>query len=144
VARPFTGAVSAAFYRCLDHGDPAQLHGITRRAVARNEALHPRGVVFDRHWLTMLSVLPPALHPGWLPAPPTLLCWTDPSTTLARVSARGETVRNSIALHRDHCALFLTLARRHDVPVLDTTRITPRQAMASLQTHHPQLMSPWI
>jgi hypothetical protein len=143
-ARPFTGAVSAAFYRCLARDDPDQLHAIARRAVARLEALHPGGVVFDRHWLTMLSVLPPSLHGRWLPPPPTLLCWTDPVTTLHRVSARGETRRNDLDLHRAHCALFLEHAQRHGIPVLDTTRLTPRRALEHLQMQHPRLLSPWI
>jgi len=144
VARPFTGAVSQAFYRCLAQDEPQQLHGIARAAVARLEALHAPGVVFDRHWVTMLSVLPQRCWPGWLPSPPTLLCWADPLTTLARVSARGETTRNTLELHQCSCALFRELAQHHELPVLNTTQLAPDRALATLRAQHPTLLAPWI
>lgn len=143
VARPFQGSISDAFYRCLASGDQGELDLIARRAVTRLAAEHASGVIFDRHWLTMLSVLPPTLWSGWLPAPPTLLCWADPTTTTARVSARGEQRRNSPAYHRRYCSTFLELAQRHSVPVLDTSSLLPAQALPRLQEQLPGLLSPW-
>ncbi len=143
VARPFTGAVSAAFYRCLERGEYASLSRITRAAVTRLEAQHPAGVIFDRHWLTMLSVLPRELWADWHPTPPTLMCRADPATTSARVSARGETRRNTPAYHRRYCEAFSALAQRFGVPVLDTSNLPPQRAWPSLLSQHPGLVAPW-
>ncbi len=131
VVRPFVGPIADAFYRCLEAGAFAELDRVTREAVARCAA-EPRGqrpLLFDRHWLTMLSVLPPSLHGGWLPPPPTVMCHADWRTTLARVSARGETRRNSAPYHQRYCDRFLRLARRHDVPVIDTAASTPEASL---------------
>ena len=144
VARPFEGAVSDAFYRCLASGEHATLDRIARSAVDRLGAQHAGGVVFDRHWLTMLSVLPPSLWPGWLPPPPTLVCWADPATTHARVTARGETRRTSPQAHALACARFLELAQRHGASLLDTSALAPDQALHALMARHPTLLGPWI
>ena len=143
VARPFQGSVSDAFYSSLAIGDHQTLHRVARAAVARKRAEHAAGVVFDRHWLTMLTVLPRRFHAAWLPAPPTILCWADPTTTRARIDARGETCRNTSATHEHYCARFEELARRHRVPILDTSATITSKAFRRLTDDLLPRMGPW-
>lgn len=131
VARPFTGPVAQSFAAHFDAGRFQELHRCTRDAVDGAVAsLGPAPkVVFDRHWLTLLSVLPPDLWEGWLPPPPTVMTWAPPEVTFQRLTLRGETRRNTLAYHQEWCARFLDLARRFQVPVLDTSRLSRDQVL---------------
>ncbi len=133
--KPFQGEVSEAFYRHLADGDFEALDAICQADISNVLASwEGESLVFDRHWLTMLSVLPYPLHSRWRPAPPTVLCWADPATTMARVTARGEERRNTLAYHQRYCGIFLDLAQRYGVPVIDTARSSPAQAAALVGT----------
>jgi len=129
--RPFRDAVAQRFVELVQRERFDELDRYTRAVVERDAAEHreARCLVFDRHWLTLYSLLPEDLFGNWTPLPTTVMCWADPPTTLARVSARGETSRNSLAYHTRYCRVFRQLAERFAVPLIDTTASTPRRAL---------------
>lgn len=130
MVRPYTGDVARRFVALHDQGRLRELHDFTLGVVRRHEAAraYARAVVFDRHWLTMWSLLPEELQAEWEPLPPTVMAWADPETTFARVTARGETARNTLAYHQRYCAVFADLAARCRLPVVDTTGASPDAA----------------
>jgi len=82
-------------------------------------------LVFDRHWLTMYSVLPEEYWPGWEPRPRrTILCWCDVPTTVERLTARGEPA-GEISVHAYYCDVYADLARRFQIPIIDTSALGP-------------------
>ena len=95
-------------------------------------------LVFDRHWLTLFSVLPPAFFSDWLPFPPTVLCWTDPQTTAQRLALRGEQARQ-IEKHEHYCAYYRELALRFEVPIVDTTHTSVEEAAEEVLGHWHKL-----
>ena len=63
-------------------------------------------LVFDRHWLSMFTVLPEEYYAHWFPLPTsTILCWTDVETTCRRLRDRGEQVGKR-QTHRQTDELF--------------------------------------
>ncbi len=144
VARPFTGTVAQEFTRCFNADLFDELNRITLDAVQACLQAYQTVelLVFDRHWLTMLSVLPESLHNRWLPHPATVMTWADPETTYKRLCARGETVRNSLEYHEQYCAVFRELAHRHSIPVIDTGRLTEEEALHTVKQLAEQLLAP--
>ncbi len=45
---------------------------------------------FDRHWLSLFTLLPESCFESWMPLPPTVLCWASPGSHRA---ASGRTRR---------------------------------------------------
>ncbi|MDQ5821773.1 MAG: AAA family ATPase [Actinomycetota bacterium] len=107
-------------------------HLAVERALAQGDETTP--LVFDRHWLTLFTVLPERLHASWLPLPLTVLCWTDGATTARRLAQRSEPV-GDLAQHEHYCRLYRELALVHDVPILDTTALSVQAAVDRLVNH---------
>lgn len=59
--RPFSGPLVERFFRYREQGDFDSLHAMTHETVPGlvRQYADAQTLVFDRHWLTMLSVLPP-------------------------------------------------------------------------------------
>jgi len=94
---------------------------LARASIDRFESLHAdESVVFDRHWLTMFTVLPEAYWSGWRNRPRTVVFATDPATTMRRLGARGEDPL-SAELHKYYERMYREIAARFNVPVVDTT-----------------------
>lgn len=91
-------------------------------------------LIFDRHWLSMFTVLPEAYYSSWLPLPPTILCWTDVATTCSRLIERGEPV-GDVSQHAYYCRRYHELAEQLAIPVLDTTRRSVAESLEWLLAH---------
>jgi DNA polymerase III delta prime subunit len=102
-----------------------------RRAVARAAATEPgRPQIFDRHWMTVLSLLPEEHWDRFDPMPPTLLCWSDLDTTLARLAERDGASPNAAAVreHEFYLERYKLIADRFGQQVLRTDRLTADEA----------------
>lgn len=84
------------------------------------ESRGKRPLVFDRHWLTMFTVLPESFYHVWHPLPQTVLCWSNLETTLARLRQRGEEI-GDIGKHRYYLSRYRELAVRFGVRAIDTS-----------------------
>lgn len=120
-ARPLRGSVGELFLWSAERGEGAFASALAQRAVAR--ALERAGdapvVVFDRHWMTVFSVVHEAEWPAWEPRPRTVLCWADLDATMSRLDARdqGQWTR---AEHARWLEVYRGLAERFGVPLLRT------------------------
>jgi thymidylate kinase len=114
----------------------AHLWGASRYAEADRAArfalrlaLETEGnLVFDRHWMTMATVLPAKYLEAWRPFPTTVLCWTDLSTTLERLARRGEDI-GDVGYHRHYIPKYLRIAHQTGVSVVETTELSVDQAV---------------
>jgi thymidylate kinase len=88
-------------------------------------------VVCDRLWLTVFTLVPPALFGQWGPRAPTAVCWADQATTEARLCLRDEEVR-SRDWHERYLERYLHLAARFDCPVVRTDVQSEQQALEKL------------
>jgi hypothetical protein len=132
VLNPFSGQVGAVLVHLARTGQHALADDVAHAAVAAAIAEAPPGpVVFDRHWFTASQLLSPAFRSGWAPYPPTVMCWADRPTTIARLVARG--VPNpSEHMTEARIASYRALAEELRLPVLDTSRITPEAGAAEV------------
>jgi adenylate kinase family enzyme len=125
VVQPFTGTLGDLIAWHWTNERYEEADSLARTALERvYERLDgtPR-VVFDRHWLSLFSVLPEPLWESWTPLPPTILCWVDTETTCRRLVERGEAVGPRDE-HAYYVARYRALARRFRVPLLDTSKRT--------------------
>jgi hypothetical protein len=132
VLNPFSGQVGSIMVHLARTGQHALADDMAHAAVAAAIANAPAGpVVFDRHWFTASQLLSPTFRSGWDPRPPTVMCWADRPTSIARMIARG--VPNpSEHMTEARIASYRSLAAELNVPVLDTSRITPEEGAAQV------------
>jgi hypothetical protein len=131
--RPFAGAAGARLL-ALAARDPegAARFGWETIATAATEA---RGdaLVFDRHWITVCSLLPALMWQPAVPLPPTALCWAALEPTLARLAQRDEPAE-PVAEHVRYLASYEELGRRFHCLVVRTDQESEDQSLARLVT----------
>lgn len=90
-------------------------------------------LVCDRHWMTVFSLLPQEYwnDPGWLPLPPTALCYAALETTLSRLSERSEKAYDR-DYHSYYLDLYLRLAQLFNAKVLRTDHYNYKDSLAQL------------
>jgi hypothetical protein len=122
--RPFEGKLGKLIAWSWGRSEFELADSIARASVRKELASNggAPALVFDRHWLSLFTVLPRSFHDAWRPLPPTVLCWTDVETTCRRLAERGEPV-GDVRTHEHYCARYRELAAEHGVPVVDTTRL---------------------
>lgn len=79
-------------------------------------------LVFDRHWMSMFTVLPEEYHNNWMPLPATVLCWTDLQTTILRLVERGEDPSGE--KHEFYINAYKGMAIKYEVPIINTTNMS--------------------
>jgi hypothetical protein len=109
--RPFAGATGARLLE-LAKCDPGETVQFARSVVAKaTEMARGDVLVFDRHWMTVCSLVPEPHWSVWTPIPATALCWADLSTTLARLAGRDED-EESVLEHRRYLRCYWDMAHR--------------------------------
>jgi len=76
-------------------------------------------LIFDRHWLTMFTVLPQDFFSQWQDKPTTILCWADVETTNKRLDERDEPKDQWCNEH--YCKLYKDLAEEYGVFTVNTS-----------------------
>ena len=132
--RPFAGATGRRLLELAAARRPAVLLEFARAALDRATAGNPGGLhVVDRHWMTVLSLLPPERWDDWGEIPPTTLCWIDLDATAQRLSARGDRVdAQARREHAFYLERYAALAERFGCPVLRTDLLSADEATARL------------
>jgi thymidylate kinase len=96
---------------------------LARASIEREmESADPhRPILFDRHWLSMFTVLPEELWHSWHPLPLTVVCHADTDVVVRRLLERGEDSGDRYE-HVRFQQLYLELARLAPASlVIDTT-----------------------
>lgn len=129
---PFSGALGDRMLAAAVEGHPERTASIAHAAVARSIDECPSSVlVFDRHWMTVLTLVPEKFWEPWLPPPPTTLCWADVNTTIRRLDCRGE-AKLSRGHHSYYIARYRNIAERFDCQVLSTVGMSETDSLARL------------
>jgi len=131
--KPYVGTVGTLLNWLHLRGEEALVNDIGRAEVARLMEVYAeaRCIVFDRHWLSILSVISSHYSDSWFPPPPTIVCVADAATTEERLRRRA----TPAAERRDTARYgrrFRELAQQFALPTLDTSRTTVDQAVAKL------------
>ena len=118
--KPFFGEGGELMLAAAEEGRTALAARLARDLVkeASTAAAEPIQV-FDRHWMTVFTLLPESHWEPWFPLPPTILCWSNLPTTLERLKRRGEAL-TSYNWHVRYLACYDELARRFTVPFVRT------------------------
>lgn len=122
--RPFGGATGRALMAAATAHDPVQVLAVGEGALRDALGAHRDSpvVVLDRSWMTVASLVEPAeFAAAWTLWVPTVLCWSDLTTTLQRLAVRTEEPEDT-SWHSFYLDRYLELARRFDVPVVRTDR----------------------
>jgi hypothetical protein len=133
--RPFGGATGHALMAAATAHDHAQVLTIGHDALHDALETHREApaLVLDRSWLTVASLVEPEqFAAAWTLWIPTILCWSDLATTLARLDQRTE-APEELAWHTLYLDRYLELARRFDVPVLRTDTAPVEDCVRSVQ-----------
>jgi hypothetical protein len=131
--RPYGGPEGDAMLAAAERGEYELAFAVGRAAA--DAALAREGadrVVCDRLWLTVFTLVPPALFAQWGPRAPTAVCWADLATTEARLGLRDEAVR-SRDWHERYLERYRRLATRFDCPVVRTDVQSEQQALQELE-----------
>lgn len=120
--RPFSGTLGALQLWCGERGDTEFTTDLAKRAIeyALDQNRDARVIVFDRHWMTVCTLLPEGMWSRWQPHPPTALCTASLEVTLARLGARDEP-QESIESHQHYMGLYRTMIERFGGEVIDTS-----------------------
>jgi hypothetical protein len=112
--RPFAGTAGIRLLQLAAH-DPEEMALFATDVLdAAADAAGGDVLVFDRHWMTVCSLLPERLWPLYRRETiQTALCWADLPTTIARLEARGEP-RGPVNEHARYLDIYGRLARRYD------------------------------
>ncbi len=123
--RPYGKPVGVSFLGTAEQGDHKVAVSLATQAVSKLLKQHQGAdaVVFDRCWLTVFTVVPEKFFVEWPFFVPTVLCWTNLDTTLARLATRNEHAY-SVAWRRHYIELYLRLAKQFDCTVIDTSTST--------------------
>ncbi|HRE83550.1 MAG TPA: hypothetical protein PLN52_21070 [Opitutaceae bacterium] len=77
-------------------------------------------LVFDRCWITVLTLLSTSARKEFPREIPTIVCWANLSTTIDRLRARGEDV-GLVESHEMYIKIYLELANEYGCPIVDTS-----------------------
>ncbi len=118
--RPFTVEYGESLIRSAEMKNYHETISIGEEAIREACNNHEGGLlIMDRHWMTVLSLLPKVWHSRWYMFPPVILCWCDLHTTKQRIASRNEE-KFSDNYHSYYLETYKKLAHFYDVPVIDT------------------------
>jgi len=102
-----------------------------------DEYKHSELLIFDRHWMSLFTVLPHEFREHWLPLPSTILIWANISCTIDRLRKRKEHYGN-VKEHSYYIDLYKQLAYEYDIPIIDTSNKQKEEVIyeINLVTHN--------
>jgi len=77
-------------------------------------------LVFDRHWISIATLLPSEKIKRYFNKPITFLCWANIDTTLDRLLIRKDDQENAWD-NKKYCDLFYRLGVENDAIIIDTS-----------------------
>ena len=130
--RPFSGKVGEKLMWSVKHKNFSSVSLLGRKAIKNTLAIHDsRNFVFDRHWMTIFTLVPERFWEDWMPLPPTTLCWVDFDTTINRLKNRIEKKVNHNE-HKFYLERYVYLARRFGCNILRTDQMSVDASLEDL------------
>ncbi|WP_211468065.1 hypothetical protein [Collimonas silvisoli] len=134
--RTFDGQWGADLMRAheqLNHNRTIEI-GMAAIQAAVTRASPDEIIVLDRSWMTVCSLVPPDFfEQHWSFWVPTILCWSDLPTTLARLESRDDEAKESQDYHRHFLSSYWDCARRGDCPILRTDQRSTEENLIALE-----------
>ena len=119
--RPFSGETGEKLIRLAKEEKFSETSNWGLRAIKTIHKTYPnKKLVFDRHWMTVFTLIPQDHWKHWMPLPPTLLCWADISSTLIRINSRSEK-QYPEEYHMHYLNAYKKLANYFNCYLLDTS-----------------------
>lgn len=122
--RPFGGQEDLNLIKASEDKDYQRTINIGYNAIDLIDDQYCNSIlVFDRHWMTVLSLVEPNYWSSWTIYPPTILCWTNIQSTKDRLRNRKEK-QYSDAYHIEYLEIYKTIAATFGSFILDTSNKT--------------------
>ena len=80
-------------------------------------------IVFDRHWISMFTVIPERLQKEWRDTPFSILCWAEPQITINRLQERKDAGINKWD-NEYFCKKYMDISDQFQIPVINTSYAT--------------------
>lgn len=118
--RPFGGDIGPLVEWSCRHEKYEFLNDLALTAVEKIlEENKETDLVFDRHWMSIFTILPEEYHKFWK-IPVTICCWADASTIAKRIAIReGEGVDQWDT--EKFIGLYKSYAEQYGIMLLDTS-----------------------
>lgn len=138
--RPFGGRQGRDLSRAHESGDTEEVLRIGATALEQaiaaakvpGTAEVPGALILDRSWLTVASLMNDSIfHARWKLWIPTILCWADLPTTLARLAQRDE-AKESLGTHRYYIDRYKSIAETNGCPIVDTSHASEAESAAEM------------
>jgi MoxR-like ATPase len=132
--RPFGGKTGAALIEYAAKKDYQRVSDLGKAAI--DKVLlesHQDILVFDRHWMTIFTLIPEAYYQDWLPLPATTLCYAGISTTLQRLAIRTEETFDR-DYHTGYLEQYFQLGKTFGAHILRTDEHGQDACLAQLVT----------
>lgn len=133
--RPFEGAAGIQLIEYFEKKDYEQVSAFGNELIRKQYEMHDNEIlVFDRHWMTVFSLLPESYWSDkkWYPFPATTLCFSDMEHTLSRLEKRTEkSYEQSYHLH--YLELYVKLAKEFDANILRTDQYDVEECLVKLK-----------
>lgn len=119
--RPFSGNIGEQLIRFAQEKKFAETSEWGMQVIQNIRDSYPnQSLVFDRHWMTVFTLVPQIYWRQWMPLPRTVLCWANISITLERLQTRSEN-KYSEDYHRYYLDVYKKIANQFDSYFLDTS-----------------------
>jgi len=122
--RPFANNNGVSLIDAFEKGDnnfTMQLGRSLIQDVYNNHS--KKTLVFDRHWMTVLSLIDEKYWANWSYFPQTILCWADLKTTKERLNIRAERKYDE-SYHKYYLGIYKKLAEKFNILVIDTSNMS--------------------
>ncbi len=127
--RPFGGQDGLNLIKAYENKDYLLTLNIGFNAIEKIDKQYRNStLIFDRHWMTVLSLVEPKHWSLWNHKPPTILCWTDLQNTKNRLSNRTEK-QYSDKYHTKYLEIYKALATNFGCFILDTSNRTVNDSL---------------
>ncbi|MCW3463445.1 hypothetical protein [Chitinophaga nivalis] len=130
--RPFGGATGTSLITQAEQHHYQEVSRIGLMAIRDAAAQHDaRVLVFDRHWMTVFTLIPAAYRDEWFPLPATTLCYAGMPATLLRLGERDEAIFDR-AYHEGYMQQYYDLAHQYGAHILRTDQHDVAQCLDML------------
>ncbi len=132
--RPFAGDAGIQLIEYFEKRDYKKVSLFGKEMISKQADMYENEIlVYDRHWMTVFSLLPESYWNDklWNPLPATTLCYADLEHSLSRLKKRTEKSYEE-SYHTHYLNLYVKLATTFGVNILRTDQQDIESAVTQL------------
>ncbi len=132
--RPFGGSTGIKLIQAAEAKSYEKVIEIGKNAIEKEtESEHAKPLIFDRHWITVLSLLPKQYWKCWPKPVHTFLCSADLETIKSRIAPRKEKKFDD-NYHSHYLHTYIQIAKECNCVVIDTDQLSITQACKNIES----------